>query len=91
MVVNGKTESPEKVDEDESADEAEEPTAAKGTSSKGTTNIYRRREEEEEEVQEEENCSSRGSNQTNLPTTNGTLKTLSLCTIPHRGDPRIYR
>lgn len=57
---------------------------------KGTTNRYRRREEEEEEVQEEEN-SSRGSNQTNLSTSNRTLKTLSLSTIPHRRDPRIYR
>jgi hypothetical protein len=35
MVVNGKAKSPEKLDEDESADEAEEPTAATGTSSEG--------------------------------------------------------
>jgi uncharacterized protein YcbK (DUF882 family) len=57
-----------------------------------TANRYRRRkEEEEEEAQKEEDGSRRGINQTDFSTTNRTLKTLSLRTIPHRRDPRIYR
>jgi hypothetical protein len=52
-----------------------------------TANRYRRRKEEEEEAQKEEDGSRRGSNQTDLSTTNRTLKTLSLRTIRHRRDP----